>query len=112
LPSRITNNIREAAPLCQTGFIDKKGKLVIKATQYGADSFYEGLAAFIATEGDKLGFMDKTGKVVIKPQFDTSIFDGKHFSDGLVAVNYDFSEGLAVISEGGLYGYIINSLSK
>ncbi|MFC5700325.1 WG repeat-containing protein [Cohnella faecalis] len=45
----------------KVGFIDKKGKLVIQAKNYGVDSFYEGMAAFVATEDSKLGYMDKTG---------------------------------------------------
>lgn len=46
------------------GFMDKKGKLVVKPSYRSANYFSEGLAA-VATAVRTWGFIDKTGKTVI-----------------------------------------------
>lgn len=50
------------------GFVDSKGKMVIKPQFLDAGSFSNGLAA-VNIDG-KWGYIDKTGKVVIEQQFD------------------------------------------
>jgi ankyrin repeat protein len=78
------------------GYINKKGKIVIKPQFRYAGSFFEGLAQ-AKTMDEKYGFIDKTGKFVIKPQFSSAS---------------DFSEGLAPVGlpkekiTTGKYGYI------
>ncbi|NUU75326.1 WG repeat-containing protein [Paenibacillus xylanilyticus] len=63
------------------GFIDKTGKIVIKAKYEQILAFSEGLAP--VKQNDKWGFIDKQGKVIIKPQY----YDALPFSEGLAAVN-------------------------
>jgi hypothetical protein len=74
----------------QYGFIDTKGKVVIKP-QYGYHClFNEGLAC--AEEDGKWGFIDKTGKFVIEPQFD----EAEDFS----------ADGITSVSLNGKWGFI------
>jgi hypothetical protein len=71
------------------GFIDSKGKTVVKSQFDDAMAFSEGLAAVMVN--DKWGFIDKNGNMVVKPQFDN--VEG-------------FSEGLAAVMVGRKWGYI------
>lgn len=72
------------------GYIDRKGKVVIKPRFEYADSFSEGLAA-VCIDG-KYGYIDKKGKIVIKPKF---------------VVAFEFSSGMAMIADKtGKHGYI------
>jgi hypothetical protein len=70
----------------KSGFIDRSGKIVIKADFKGdagfnaAGSFYEGLAP-VSING-KYGFIDKAGNLKIKPQFDIAM----GFNRGLAGV--------------------------
>jgi hypothetical protein len=75
-------------------YIDKKGKVVIKAPNaYHARSFNEGLAAVELDEG--WGFIDKTGKIVI-----STMYGGVgNFHEGICAV-------LLTTKRGGKMGYI------
>ncbi|WP_066229064.1 WG repeat-containing protein [Metabacillus fastidiosus] len=107
------------------GFIDKKGKMVIKP-QYGqAMGFSEGLSG-VEIKGTYLwGFIDKKGKMVIKPQY----HNVSSFSEGMAQVflngkqgyinksgkqvvkpqfrwSSDFSEGLAAVDINGKKGFI------
>ncbi|MBC7475038.1 MAG: WG repeat-containing protein [Candidatus Sericytochromatia bacterium] len=50
------------------GFINNKGKIIIKPEFEKAGTFFEGLAPF--SQDDKSGFIDKSGKIIIKPEFD------------------------------------------
>jgi hypothetical protein len=70
------------------GFIDAKGRIVIRPTFEQVSYFSEGLAA-VKMNG-QYGFIDKTGKMVITPRFRYA---------------FDFSEGLAWV-EGGPTGFI------
>ena len=66
------------------GFIDSKGKIVIKTEFDFITDFSENLAAF--KMGGKWGFIDKKGNYVVNPQFDEVL---------------DFHHGLAAVSVGG-----------
>lgn len=72
------------------GFIDSKGKVVVKPKLRDAGSFSEGLAPFESTKGG-WGFIDKNGNVVIKPQFEWA---------------FSFKEGLALVQSKGLWGFV------
>jgi len=65
------------------GFIDQKGKEIIKPQFYKASDFSEGLAAVQEKENGKFGFINKRGKLVIPYQFNRV----SEFSEGLAAVN-------------------------
>jgi hypothetical protein len=64
------------------GYIDKKGKLVVKPEFAGGSRFSEGLAAVQLTKGGRVGFIDETGNLVIPIQFDLA----DPFSEGYAAV--------------------------
>mgnify|MGYP001624295558 CR=1 FL=1 len=64
------------------GFVDKKGRFVIKPTFESLSDFHDGLAA--ALQG-KWGFINKKGEFVIQPQYD-KIAD---FQEGLAYVVYE-----------------------
>lgn len=110
------------------GYIDPSGKIVVKPAYEFASQFNDGYAA-VQLHG-KWGYIDETGKMVVQPQFNQA----DPFSEGLARVVVDpdvsqypgyidptgkwairtehaeylgaFSEGLAVISVGGNYGFI------
>lgn len=91
------------------GFIDKTGKMVIKPQFEYYQPFSEGLA-FVLIRG-KMGAIDKAGRVRIKPQFDRP----REGMSGDVSDYHNewkpwsFSEGLAAVSRGGLWGYVDKS---
>jgi len=111
------------------GYIDRNGKLVLPMTFTQADSFSEGLAA--VHDGKQGGFIDHGGKMVFKAEFDVSW----GFHEGLALVKShlkmayldragrrlptpplddnssgaSFSEGLAAVEIGGLWGYVDKS---
>ena len=64
------------------GYIDKKGKLVLKAQFAGGSRFSEGLAAVQMRKAERVGFIDETGNLVIPLQFDLA----DPFSEGFAAV--------------------------
>ncbi len=75
------------------GYIDKKGKMIIKPKYVRAHRFSEGLAS-VETDmrmGFLFGYADAKGKLVIKPQW--------HHTE-------EFSEGLAVVKVGEKFGFI------
>lgn len=108
------------------GFVNTKGKVVIKFIYEDARPFSEGLAAVY--NGDKWGYINKKGKWVIKPAFSSAY----NFSDGFAEVfkkatadskwdtnhlinkkgkviaetGNNFSDGLNVVMKNGKYGYI------
>lgn len=70
------------------GYMDRSGKLAIRAPYYRLDSFSEGLASFkeLQKSGNgyqvKYGYLNRTGKVAIPAKYD----HGYNFSDGLAKV--------------------------
>jgi hypothetical protein len=73
----------------QYGYMDRKGKLVLKGPYAGASRFSEGLAAVQLKKAGKVGYIDTTGKLVIALQFDL----GDPFSEGFAAVMADHKWG-------------------
>ena len=73
------------------GYIDKKGKLVLKAEFAGGSRFSEGLAAVQLRKADRVGYIDETGTLVIPSQFDLAD---------------PFSEGYAAVMKNRKWGYI------
>lgn len=90
------------------GFIDKTGKMVIKPQFEFYQPFSEGLA-FVSVRG-RMGAIDKTGRVVIRPQFNLAKDGASPYFMVLdyykQAAPWRFSEGLAAVHRGGLWGYI------
>ena len=76
------------------GFVDKKGKEVVKPKYGEVNDFRNGLAQ-VWIDG-KWGFIDKNGKEIVKPKYDAAS---------------DFSEGIAPVSLGDNW-YIINKKGK
>lgn len=83
------------------GFMNKKGKVIIKPSEGIVRDFHDGRAMVRLTQKDNIlhhkhGFIDKTGKVVIE-----TVWDGAwDFSDGVAIVNPE-SDGPAVIDTSG-----------
>ncbi|HKR02437.1 MAG TPA: WG repeat-containing protein [Pyrinomonadaceae bacterium] len=90
------------------GFIDRTGKIVIKPQFEYYQPFSEGLA-FVLIRG-KMGAIDKTGQVRIRPQFDLHEPRYGPYSGVLDYFKewrpWMFSEGLAAVSRGNLWGYV------
>ena len=76
----------------KSGFINRKGQVVIDLVFDGVSSFSEGLARIFT--GDKVGFIDTKGNIKIPPKFDSVS---------------GFSEGMASARSGDKYGYIDTS---
>jgi len=91
------------AELCQKfGFLDKKGKWIIKPMFEDVGNFHEGLAK--VKLNDNWGFVDLTGKVIINKDIlktKTEIQTNPPYD----AVS-DFSEGLAIVKTREKLGYI------
>lgn len=84
------------------GFIDRTGRVVIDG--YTASTrFSEGLAAVAVGTGERAryGFVNAKGEMVIAPRFEPVIV---HY--GQIDRMGRFSEGLASVRVGDLYGYI------
>lgn len=74
----------------KAGFIDKKGKIVIKPQFKDVGRFSESLSPAQFDNG-KWGYINKNGKVVIKPEFDWALI---------------FREGRALVQVGEKWGFI------
>jgi len=74
----------------KAGFIDGKGRLVIKANLKEAGRFSENLAPFESKNG-KWGYINLDGKIAIEPKFDWAL---------------SFREGLGLINVGEKWGFI------
>lgn len=79
------------------GYIDRKGKVVIKPTLVRAREFSEGLAAVATTDIDKRGYMDQTGELAIKPSF----YKAYDFHDGMAKVRLTAEEKYGYIDRTG-----------
>jgi hypothetical protein len=98
------------------GYIDKTGKIIIKAQYDDAEPFAEGLAT--VRIGDKYGFISSDGDLIIQPTFDFA----SSFSEGLALVNFGGEPILGKLTtpkpsntkrrslfSGGKFGYIDHS---
>lgn len=125
--------VKESYARRSFGFIDRKGKVVIKPRYEMVNDFGEGLAAVRIKSHDEWGFIDKDDSRVIPPKYDMVGL----FSEGLCAVGMimkeggvgverwgyidpkgkdviertfdearQFSEGLAAVRQGNKWGYI------
>jgi len=76
----------------KSGYIDRKGQIVINP-QFGlANPFYDGLASVAV--GANFGYINESGNIVINPQFE---------------LTDSFAEGLAAMKIGGVWGFIDKS---
>ena len=106
LPDSFSMGFREGLAAVATrtgwGFIDKTGGFISTKRYVQVESFSDGLAA--VAEGRwkeaKYGFINKTGEVAIPLQFDPS-----HGQLETMSLSR-FTEGLAPVMFGNLYGYI------
>lgn len=88
------------------GYVDSKGKVIVKPQYRYANEFSEGMAAVcIAVKGQpKWGYIDGKGKVIIKPQYDYA----QDFHEGLAAVKKgDYSAQLAFIDKKGKTAFTV-----
>jgi len=87
------------------GFIDKRGRFISTKRYEVVDRFSEGLAAVAEGTGTKAkyGFINETGEVVIPLRFDPRL--GPHSQPMNLG---RFTEGLAAVRIGKIYGYIDN----
>ena len=109
------------------GYIDRNGKIRIKAAFYEAGDFNNGLAPVrMRTNYRGWGFINKAGRFAIKRRYNFA----EEFSDGLAGVAGDarygfinaraeweyspfydgvrkFSEGFAAVRQGSKWGYIV-----
>jgi hypothetical protein len=90
----IIRGSQEDAPL-KHGYLDTKGRPVIKAIYEDSSAFSEGLAG-IRLNG-KWGFIDSSGNMVIKPIFDE------------INYGYGFNAGRTPVKKGELWGVIDKS---
>lgn len=96
----------------KTGFMDRKGKIVIEPVFEDAEDFSEGLAPVKVRSDEttwcprepsgsrkgftmKWGYIDKTGKIIVPPQFESAA----PFSEGLAAIN-QCDEGIFIDKTG------------
>ena len=106
LPDSFSWGFREGLAAVATrtgsGFIDKTGRFISTKRYDQVESFSDGLAA--VAEGRwskaKFGFIDKTGEVAIPLKFDPR----PDQMEGIILSR--FTEGLAPVMFGNLYGYI------
>lgn len=105
------------------GFVNSKGKIVVKAVYDEADNFSDGMA--FVRKGSKCGFVNAKGEIAIPLKYKGA----EDFSDGLTSVltskgyifinkqgkqvfdtcykmAYGFSDGLAPVQIGDKFGYI------
>ena len=69
----------------KVGFVDARGKWVIRPRFADAFEFHEGLAAFRMRENGPVGFIDARGRVVIAAKFGTRFRSPPVFAEGLAA---------------------------
>ncbi|WP_299220255.1 WG repeat-containing protein [uncultured Aquimarina sp.] len=120
------------------GFINENGDMVVSPKFEKVFDFNEGLSWAAIMKDDKwaAGFINETGEWAIEPNFSGygwSMLDSSYFSEGLAPIQsktgkmlfinkqgdsvtdaiyesaHPFSEGRALVSRNGLYGYIDHS---
>lgn len=74
-----------------TGFVDKKGRVVIEPQFTIIKDFHEDIALFFKTDLLKAGYINKAGKVIVQPQYEW---------------HTNFSEGLAAVEKNKKWGFI------
>ena len=91
------------------GFVDRTGKMVIKAQFLNTREFHEGLAAveINTTTGPRYGYIDATGNIIIPAAFSVA----GEFSDGLATFGIDDDQnGIADRAQlHGLLGEILDT---
>lgn len=90
----------------KVGFVDLRGRWVIRPQFADAHEFHEGLAAFRTSALGKVGFIDRRGRVVIKPRFGTHFRVPPTFSEGLAAVGLNDLWPRSNLDPPGKLGYI------
>jgi hypothetical protein len=108
------------------GFIDSTGEFVIEPQYVAAGPFSEGLAPVQLEDGGLVGYIDEAGETVIEPLFESAgsfgqglapvvTIDGGGYIDEtgeLVLGPYEWQvfeftdDGLALFSDGVLFGYL------
>lgn len=76
----------------RSGFINRKGKIVIPIEHHMIYDFHNGFAAYL--ENDKWGFFNTKGEVILPPSYDWVDYD------------HGFEGGLCRVSKGSKRGYI------
>lgn len=88
------------------GFVDARGRWVIRPRFADAFEFREGLAAVRLTDGGKVGFIDRLGRLVIPARFGTRFREPPVFAEGLAAVGVDDDWPRTNLDPPGRLGYI------
>ena len=105
------------------GFVNKNGKIVVKAIYDEVGKFSDGLA--VVRKGSKSGYIDTTGKIVIPLQYESASdvsdglavvgiknkcyfikTNGEQAFDSIYTMAYEFSDGLAPVKIKDKFGYI------
>lgn len=106
------------------GFMDVKGKMVIKPQYQKANNFFEGLAR-VKING-KYGYINNKGKLIIKAEYDDAAYQfengfaqvskngkwGNIDKEGnvIIPITYQdtnaYKDGLILVKQNGKYGYI------
>jgi hypothetical protein len=90
----------------KVGFVDLRGRWVIRPRFADAHEFHDGLAAFRLSARGKVGFVDRQGRVVIAPRFGTNFRAPPVFSEGLAAVGLNDAWPRSNLDPPGKLGYI------
>jgi len=90
----------------KVGFVDAKGRWIIKPRFADAHEFHEGLAAFRLTPRGKIGFIDPKGRVVIAARYGSNFRAPPVFSEGLAAVGLNDNWPRTNLDPPGKLGYI------
>lgn len=90
----------------KVGFVDARGKWVIRPRFADAFEFHEGLAAFRMRENGPVGFIDARGRVVIAAKFGTRFRSPPVFAEGLAAVGLNDLWPRTNLDPPGKLGYI------
>ncbi len=85
------------------GYIDQKGKTIIKPQFSNAGNFHEGLAAAQNSQTGLWGYIDPSGKYVIEPKYGGV----SNFSEGLAFVQFHNSDERLCIDQTGNVVFIL-----
>ena len=90
----------------KVGFLDARGRWVIRPRFADAYEFHEGLAAFRLAERGRVGFIDRRGRVIIAAKFGTHFRAPPVFSEKLAAVGLNDDWPRTNLDPPGKLGYI------